>query len=40
MLDYYNPLAKQFRMARERLADHGDEDFVVRIVGPRDGDPP
>ena len=40
MLDDYNPLAKQFRMARERLADHGDEDFVVRIVGPRDGDPP
>jgi len=40
MLDHHNPLVKQFRMARERLADHGAEDFVVRIVGPRDGDPP
>jgi hypothetical protein len=41
MLDDCNPLARQFRMARERLADHDDDDqFVVRIVAPRDGDPP
>lgn len=40
MLDTHNPLAKQFRMARDRLSNHEDEEFVVRIVGPRDGDPP
>lgn len=39
IVDDYNPLAKQFRMARDRLVDHDAEDFVVRIVGPRDGDP-
>ncbi|XP_066340366.1 uncharacterized protein [Miscanthus floridulus] len=27
-------------MARDRLADDETEDFVIRIVGPRDGDPP
>ena len=40
MLDNHNPFARQFRMARDRLAEHSDEEFVVRIVGPRDGDPP
>jgi hypothetical protein len=40
MLDNHNSFAKQFRMARDRLADHNDEEFFVRIVGPRDGDPP
>jgi hypothetical protein len=40
MLDTHNPLAQQFRMARDRLAYEETEDFVVRIVGPRDGDPP
>jgi hypothetical protein len=40
MVDAHNPLARQFRMARERLGDGVHEDFVVRIVGPRDGDPP
>ncbi|XP_066317679.1 uncharacterized protein [Miscanthus floridulus] len=27
-------------MVRDRLADDETEDFVIRIVGPRDGDPP
>jgi hypothetical protein len=40
MLDDHNPFAQQFRMARDRLADNQPEDFVIRIVGPRDGDPP
>ncbi|WVZ58177.1 LOW QUALITY PROTEIN: hypothetical protein U9M48_008472, partial [Paspalum notatum var. saurae] len=39
MLDLHNPFAKKFRLARDRLADHGDENFVVRIVGAREGDP-
>lgn len=40
MLDQHNPFAKQFRTARDRLQDQPSEDFVIRIVGPRDGDPP
>jgi len=40
MLDEHNLFAKQFRMARDRLADNEAEDFVIRIVGPKDGDPP
>lgn len=40
MLDEYNPLAQQFRVARDCLQEAGDEEFVIRIVGPRDGDPP
>jgi hypothetical protein len=38
MLDSHNPLAKQFRMARDKLADDADQEFVIRIVGPRDGE--
>ena len=40
MLDQHNSFAQQFQMARDRLADDEIEDFVIRIVGPRDGDPP
>jgi hypothetical protein len=40
MLDDYNPLAKQFRIARDRLQEARDQEFVIRIVAPRDGDPP
>ena len=40
MLDNHNPFARRFRMARDRLADHSEEEFFIRIVGPRDGDPP
>lgn len=39
MLDSHNPFAKKFRTARDRLHEHGDEEFVIRIVGAREGDP-
>jgi len=39
MLDEHNPFAKKFRLARDRLNDHGNEEFVIRIVGAREGDP-
>lgn len=39
MLDDHNPLAKQFRLARDRLAENGDEEFIVRIIGAKEGDP-
>ncbi|PWZ32856.1 hypothetical protein Zm00014a_000747 [Zea mays] len=39
MLDEHNPFAKKFRMARDRLSDYEDEDFIIRIVGAREGDP-
>lgn len=40
MLDEHNPFAKQFRIARDRLHEAGDEEFIIRIVAPKDGDPP
>ena len=40
MLDEHNLFAKQFRMARDRFAGNDTEDFVIRIVGPKNGDPP
>ena len=40
MLDEHNPLVQQFRMARDRLSEEDTEEFVIRIVGPHDGDPP
>lgn len=40
MIDQHNPFAKKFRTARDRLQDQGDEEFIIRIVGPREGDPP
>jgi hypothetical protein len=39
MLDTHNPLAKQFRLARDRLAENGDEEFIIRIIEAREGDP-
>jgi hypothetical protein len=39
MLDDHNPLARQFRLARDRLADNAEEEFIVRIIGAREGDP-
>jgi hypothetical protein len=39
MMDDHNPLAKQFRLARDRLEESGDEEFIIRIVGAREGDP-
>ncbi|XP_021301588.1 uncharacterized protein LOC8068817 isoform X2 [Sorghum bicolor] len=38
-LDRHNPLVKQFRAARDTLRDYGDEEFVIRIVRAREGDP-
>jgi hypothetical protein len=37
MLDAHSPLAKQFRLARDRLAENGDEEFIIRIIGAREG---
>jgi hypothetical protein len=39
MLDTHNPFVRKFRLARDRLADHGNEQFAIRIVGAREGDP-
>lgn len=39
MLDQHNPFAKKFRMTRDQLADHNNEDFIIRIVGAKEGDP-
>ncbi|XP_066361401.1 uncharacterized protein [Miscanthus floridulus] len=39
MLDQHNPFAKKFRMARDRLQDGQPEDFIVRIIGAKEGDP-
>jgi hypothetical protein len=33
MLDQHNPFTKKFRMARDRLADYEQEEFIIRIVG-------
>jgi hypothetical protein len=39
MLDQHNPFTKNFWMARDRLNDHENEDFIIRIIGAREGDP-
>jgi hypothetical protein len=39
MLDEHNPFAKKFRTARDILSDYEDGDFIIRIVGAREGDP-
>lgn len=39
MLDEHNPFVKTFRLARDRLADHGNEQFAIRIIGAKEGDP-
>jgi hypothetical protein len=39
MLDEVNPLAKQFRIARDRLAEQGNEEVGFRIVGANEDDP-
>jgi hypothetical protein len=36
--DLHNPFAKKFRMARDRLAECEDENFIIRIIGAREGD--
>ena len=37
MLDQHNPFAKKFRMARDRLQDGQPKDFIVRIIGAKEG---
>lgn len=39
MLDDCNPFVQRFRQARDRLHEHGDQEFVIRIIGAREGDP-
>jgi hypothetical protein len=39
MLDLNNLFVKKIRMARDRLTDHGNEEFIIRIVGAKEGDP-
>ncbi|CAD6259972.1 unnamed protein product [Miscanthus lutarioriparius] len=34
MLDDHNPLARQFRLARDRLAENGDEEFIYPLLFP------
>ncbi|PWZ18597.1 hypothetical protein Zm00014a_023570 [Zea mays] len=38
MLDTHNPFAKKFRIAKERLTEHVDEEFIIRIIGTKEGD--
>lgn len=40
MLVKHNPLVRQFRIARYRLAGYENERISIRIVGPSDGDGP
>ena len=39
MLDDHNPFVKKFRMARDRLADNPNEEFTIRLIGAKEGDP-
>jgi hypothetical protein len=36
MLDTHNPFAKKFRIAKERLTEHADEEFIIRIIGAKE----
>lgn len=40
MLDEFNHLLQQFRIARDRLIGYENEHVAIRIVGPVDGDGP
>lgn len=39
LLNEHNPLVKQFRLARDRLEDSGNDSLSIRIIGARPGDP-
>lgn len=39
MLDAHNHLAQKFRLARDRLEKNADDEFIIRLVGAREGDP-
>ncbi|XP_057248444.1 uncharacterized protein LOC125495260 [Beta vulgaris subsp. vulgaris] len=38
MIDQHNPLAKSFRMARDRFESNNGEDLKLRLIGRRDSD--
>jgi hypothetical protein len=38
MLNENNPFVKKFKMARDRLHDYGDKEFIIRIVSAKEGD--
>jgi hypothetical protein len=39
MLDQHNPFVKKFRIARERLKYYPEEEFIIRVIGAKKGDP-
>ena len=39
MLDNHNPFVRKFRLARDKLREHGNKEFIIRIIGAREGDP-
>jgi hypothetical protein len=38
MLDQCNPFVKKFRIAKQILQDYPEEEFIIRIVGAKEGD--
>jgi hypothetical protein len=38
MFDENNPFVKKFSMARDRLNDHDNEEFIIRMIGAKEGD--
>jgi hypothetical protein len=38
MLDQHNPFVRKFRTAQDQRADYEQEEFIIRIVGAREGD--
>jgi hypothetical protein len=39
MLDDHNPFTRKFRMARDRISYYENQDFIIRIIGAKEGDP-
>jgi hypothetical protein len=39
MLGHHNPFVKKFRIAKERLQDSRGDEFIIQIIGAREGDP-
>jgi hypothetical protein len=39
MLDDHNPFVKKFRIVKERLEVYPEDNFIIRLVGAREGDP-
>jgi hypothetical protein len=38
MVNQNNPFVRKIRMARDRFCDHGNEEFIIRIVDAKEGD--